>query len=98
MQAPSAIAAAAKTGSDEEMYKTIDELVEKLDKGATLVRADLDAVEQWLAIAEAHPTPAARATPPSTALRVLPPPSNDTAPVAPPVQPPAGSAAPAATP
>jgi len=49
-----------KAGNDEEMYKLSDELVEKLEDGATLVRADLDAVEQWLAIAEGRPLPPRR--------------------------------------
>lgn len=87
MQAPSEIAAAAKTGSDEEMFKTSDEMVEKLETGEALVRADLDAVDSWLAYAESRPmppTPAPPAAPPQP-------------PMAPPVTPPAGSAAPAAT-
>lgn len=63
VKAPSSIAAAVKTGNEEEVYKTSDEMVEQLDTGATLIRADLDAVEQWLAIAEGRPAPAAPAMP-----------------------------------
>jgi len=87
--APKSVEEAMKAGNDEEMYKLSDELVEKLEDGATLVRADLDAVEQWLAIAEGRPAPAAPVTPPT-------PP----APPAPPTPPPAaaGSAAPVAPP
>ena len=89
-QAPGAIATAAKTGNDEEMYQVSDELVEKLEKGAALVRADLDAVEQWLAYAESRPAVPAAATPP-------PPAQPPVAPAQPPVAPaqPARTVAPA---
>lgn len=63
VKAPSSIAAAAKSGNDEELYKTTDVLVEQLDNGAALVRADLDAVDQWMAIAEGRPAPAGQAMP-----------------------------------
>ncbi len=62
--APKAVADAAKVG-EEELYKTADEMVEKLDNGAAAIRADLDAVDQWLAIAESRPAPAAPPMPPT---------------------------------
>jgi len=81
--APKSVEEAMKAGNDEEMYKLSDEMVEKLEDGATLVRADLDAVEQWLAIAEGRPAPAAPVPPPTPPT---PPPAaaGSAAPVAPP--------------
>lgn len=93
VKAPSAIAAAVKSGNDEELYKTSDEMVEQLDTGAALIRADLDAVDQWLAIAEGRPAPVAGATPPATPSSSMAPASAATG------EPPAGqsgAAAPAA--
>jgi len=91
--APTAIATAAKAG-DEELFKASDEMVEKLEKGAAVVRADLDAVEQWLAVAESRPAAAAAPPMPPT------PPAPDMPPSAPAGQgaPAAGSAAAPATP
>jgi hypothetical protein len=89
VKAPSSIAAAVKTGSDEEVYKTADEMVEQLDTGAALIRADLDAVEQWLSIAEGRPAPAAAPPPAATPTSA---PTGMGAPAA------AGSAAPTPTP
>lgn len=89
VKAPSSIAAAVKTGSDEELYKASDELVEQLDTGATLIRADLDAVDQWLSIAEGRPAPAAAAMPPTAT------PTSPSANMAP-TSAPTGTAAPAA--
>ncbi len=89
VKAPSSIAAAVKTGSDEELYKASDEMVEQLDTGAALVRADLDAVEQWLAISEGRQAPAAPAMPPTATPTS---PSNNMAPISAPT----GAGAPAA--
>ncbi len=99
VKAPSSIAAAVKTGSDEELYKTADEMVEQLDTGAALIRADLDAVEQWLSIAEGRPAPAAAALPPTATPTS---PSSNMAPTSAPTgtgaPAAAGSAAPTPTP
>ena len=65
VQAPAAIATAVKTGNDEEVYKTSDEMVEKLETGETLARADLDAVDNWLFYAE-NRAPATPPAPPAT--------------------------------
>lgn len=62
--APASITTAAKSGHEEEILKVVDETVEKLDNGEALVRADLDAVEQWLALAESGSTRVAQAIPP----------------------------------
>lgn len=49
--APTAVAEAAKTGF-EALKKSSDELVDHLDDGIALVRADLEAVESWIASSE----------------------------------------------
>lgn len=89
VKAPSSIAAAVKTGNDEELYKTSDEMVEQLDTGAALARADLDAVEQWLSVAEGRPALVAPAMPPTATPTS---PSSDMAPTSAPT----GAGAPAA--
>jgi hypothetical protein len=86
--APKAVADAAKVG-EEELFKTSDEMVEKLDSGAAAVRADLDAVDQWLAIAENRPAPAAPPMPPAA-------PPTTPAPAPTPASAPTGTGAPAA--
>ncbi len=64
-QAPTAVAAAAKTGDAEEVQKVNDELMATFDDGIAHVRADLDAVESWVAIAESAPKGAQPPAPPA---------------------------------
>jgi hypothetical protein len=74
-QAPTAVAAAAKTGDAEEVQKVNDELIATFDDGIAVVRADLDAVESWVAVAEAAPKsaqPPATPTPPPAATEGTP--------------------------
>lgn len=53
--APTLVATAAKTGKVEEVQKVNDDTLEKLDAGLGLVRADLDAVENWVMAASERP-------------------------------------------
>lgn len=59
--APTSFAAAAKTNVAEELERLSDETVEKVDHGIALVRAELDALESWLAAVGYARPPAAPA-------------------------------------
>ena len=83
--APSVLGAAVKTGEVEQVEKTFDEMVAKLEHGTAAARGDLDAVETWLAYSERQPAAAVPA-----------PPAAAPPPAAPPAAPPEGAAAPAA--
>lgn len=61
--APTVISSAAKTGNVEEMNKVIDGLTEKLEDGSAAARADITAVESWLASVEGGRPPASAAAP-----------------------------------
>ena len=62
--AQSVLGAAVKTGEVEQVEKTFDEMVDKLEHGTASARGDLDAVETWLAYSERQP---AAAAPPAAA-------------------------------
>lgn len=54
--APQDLAAAAKQ-SREELDKTGDELIAQLDRGLALVKADLDAIDNWVSSSERSSAP-----------------------------------------
>jgi len=65
--ASSQLGVAAKSGDVEEVLRTSDEMIEKLDKGEIAVKANLAAVDNWLMNAEnrtAVMTPPPPARPP----------------------------------
>ena len=57
--APSQLGNAAKSADVEEVLRSSDELIEKLDKGEIAVKANLAAVDGWLMNAENHTMTAA---------------------------------------
>ncbi len=91
-QAPSMLGAAVKSNDLEQLTKSCDELIEKLDTLEEGVRANLAAVDTWLMNAENRPSATAPATPPA-ATETLSAPPNDSSSGAAPAAPATGSAA-----